>query len=175
MTDNQISIVALSLCLVPGVLRSFEVVFPIFARWIVNYVLPFFKPGLPKANERLTPTEQLGMLDSAIASVPDAKKTAAKDYIFLVLFEQRQNSLVLLSLIAGIIYGFQLPLEERATLHFLGLVMSILFMLVNANHAGIPFLGSHPRVSRNGVNVGIVFVPFWLAGTILNYLALTAM
>lgn len=113
------------------------------------------------------------MLDSAIASVPDAKKTAAKDYIFLVLFEQRQNSLVLLSLIAGIIYGFQLPLEERATLHFLGLVMSILFMLVNANHAGIPFLGNHPRVSRNGRNVGIVFVPFWLAGTILNYLALT--
>lgn len=50
MTDNQISIVASALCIVPGVLHSFEVVFPILARWIVNYVLPFFKPGLPKAN-----------------------------------------------------------------------------------------------------------------------------
>ena len=95
MTDNQISITALALCIVPAVLHSFEVVFPILARWIVNYVLPWFKPGIPKAKELLTPTEQLGMLDSAIASVPDAKKTAAKDYIFLLLFEQRQNSLVL--------------------------------------------------------------------------------
>ena len=174
MTDNQISITALALCIVPAVLHSFEVVFPILARWIVNYVLPWFKPGIPKAKELLTPTEQLGMLDSAIASVPDAKKTAAKDYIFLLLFEQRQNSLVLLSLSVGIIYGFQQPLVDRTILHLVGLVMSVLFMLVNANHAGIPFLGNHPRVSRNGRNVGIVFVPFWLAGAILNYIALAA-
>lgn len=174
MTDNQISITALALCIVPGVLHSFEVVFPILARWIVNYVLPFFKPGIPKVREQLTPTEQLGMLDTAIASVSEAKTTAAKDYIFLLLFEQRQNSLVLLSVISGILYGYQLPLEERASLHFLALVMSVLFMLVNANHAGIPFLGNHPRVSRNGRNVGIVFVPFWLAGAILNYLAFAA-
>ena len=113
------------------------------------------------------------MLDAAVASVPEEKKTAAKDYIFLLLFEQRQNSLALWSVIAGIVYAFQLPLDERATLHFLLLVMSALFTLVNANHAGISFLGHHPKVSRNGRNVGIVFVPFWLASTVLNYLAFT--
>lgn len=174
MTNNQISIIGLALCIVPGVLHSIEVLFPILARLIVNYVLPFFKPGLPRANELLTSSEQLRMLDSAIDSVPEAKKTAAKDYVFLLLFEQRQNSLALLSLIAGIIYGYQHPLVERAPLHFLAFVMSVLFVLVNANHAGVPFLGNHPRVSRNGRNVGIVFVPFWLVAAILNFLALRA-
>lgn len=103
--------------------------------------------------------------------MPEAKKTAAKDYIFLLLFEGRQNSLVLLSLIAGILLAFQLPLDERATLHLMGLVMSILFTLVNANHAGVGFLGHHPRVSRNGRNVGIVFTFFWLTAAVLNYFA----
>jgi hypothetical protein len=46
-------------------------------------------------------------------------------------------------------------------------------MLVNANHAGIPFLGKHPKVSRNGRNVGIVLSVFWLASSVLNYLAFT--
>ena len=44
-------------------------------------------------------------------------------------------------------------------------------MLVNANHAGIPFLGNHPKVSRIGKNVGIVFTPFWLVVAVLNWLA----
>ncbi len=143
------------------------------ARLIVNYVLPLFEPGLPKAKNQMTAHEQTAMLDTAIESVPEEKKTAAKDYIFLLLFEQRQNSLAFLSVIAGIIYGLQLPLEQRAVLHFLLLVMSAFFTLVNANHAGFPFLGYHPKVSRNGRNVGIVFVPFWLASTVLNYLAFT--
>lgn len=171
MTDNQISVVALAFLIVPGVLHSFEVVFPLLARWIVNYVLPFFKPGLPKVSEQLTSTEQLGMLDAAVSSVPEAKKTAARDYIFLLLFEGRQNSLAFLSVIAGVLFAYQLPLDERATLHFVGLVMSILFTLVNANHAGVRFLGHHPRVSRNGRNVGIVFTFFWLTASVLNYLA----
>jgi hypothetical protein len=67
----------------------------------------------------------------------------------------------------------QLPLDDRAVLHLLLLVMSVMFMLVNANHAGIPFLGKHPKVSRNGRNVGIVFSVFWLAASVLNYLAFT--
>jgi len=46
-------------------------------------------------------------------------------------------------------------------------------MLVNANHAGIPFWGKHPKVSRNGQNVGIVFSVFWLTATVLNYWAFT--
>jgi hypothetical protein len=41
---------------------------------------------------------------------------------------------------------------------------------VNANHAGVPGLGHHPRVSRNGRNVGILFAPFWAAAAILNYI-----
>jgi len=128
MTENTISILALALCLAPGILHSVEVAYPLLARWLANYVLP-------------------------------------------LLFEQRQGALAFLSVIAGAVYGLQLPLEDRAVLHLLLLVMSVLFMLVNANHAGIPFLGKHPKVSRNGRNVGIVFSIFWLAASALNYLA----
>lgn len=49
--------------------------------------------------------------------------------------------------------------------------MAVLFALVNANHAGVPFLGRHPRVSRHGRNVGIVFAAFWAAAAGLNGLA----
>lgn len=173
MTENSISTLAFALCVIPGILHSLEVVYPMLARLIVNYVLPLFEPGLPRGKHQMTAHEQTAMLDAAIASAPEEKKTAAKDYIFLLLFEQRQNSLALWAVIAGIIYGFQLPLGERETLHFVLMVMSALFTLVNANHAGIPFFGHHPKVSGNGRNVGIVFVPFWLASTVLNYLAFT--
>ena len=173
MTENSISLLALAIGMVPGILHSLEVAYPMLARLIVNYVLPLFEPGLPKGKNQMTAHEQTAMLDAALSSVPEEKKTAAKDYIFLLLFEQRQNSLAFLSVIAAIIYGWQLPLEDRAVLHFLLLVMSALFTLVNANHAGIPFLGHHPKVSRNGRNVGIMFAPIWLASTVLNYLAFT--
>jgi len=171
MTENSISTIAMVLCTIPGILHIVEVVFPIWARWIINYVLPLFAPGLPKAKNYMDEKKQLDILDAGIAAAPEDQKTAAKDYIFYLLFVQRQNSLALLSIIAAIIYALQLPLEERALLHFLFIPMSALFALVNANHAGIPFLGNHPRVSRNGRNVGIVFTPFWIASTVLNYLA----
>ncbi len=173
MTQNSISILALVLCAIPGILHSLEVIYPMLARLIVNYVLPFFEPALPTGKKQMTATEQTAMLDAAIASVPEEKKTAAKDYIFLLLFEQRQNSLALWAVIASIVYVLQLPLAERDVLHFLLTVMSVLFALVNANHAGVPLLGHHPKVSRNGRNVGIVFTPFWIASTVLNYLAFT--
>ncbi len=173
MTSMQISATALLMCMAPGILHSLEVTYPMWARLIVNYVLPFFEPGIPKPKNYMTAKEQIGMLDAAFSSMPEEKKTAAEDYIFLLLFEQRQNSLAYLSIIAGIIYGLQLPLESRALLHFLLLVMSVLFALVNSNHAGIPFLGCHPKVSRNGRNVGIVFSVFWTIASILNYLAFT--
>lgn len=48
--------------------------------------------------------------------------------------------------------------------------MAASFALVNANHAGVPGLGYHPRVSRNGRNVGILFAPFWAATAVLNYI-----
>ena len=72
------------------------------------------------------------------------------------------------------IYGLTLNLAERNPLHLVLVVMSALFMLVNANHAGIRFLGHHPRVSRHGRHVGMVFAPFWAAATVLNVLAFTA-
>ncbi|MFK7927048.1 MAG: hypothetical protein AB8H79_02580 [Myxococcota bacterium] len=50
----------------------------------------------------------------------------------------------------------------------------MLFALVNANHAGVPGLGHHPRVSRDGRNVGILFTPFWITAAVLNVLAFLA-
>jgi hypothetical protein len=73
-----------------------------------------------------------------------------------------------------VIYGLTLTLGERNPLHLVLVVMSALFMLVNANHAGIRFLGHHPRVSRHGRHVGIVFAPFWAVATVLNVLAFIA-
>jgi len=171
MTANTISIMALAMCMAPGILHSVEVAYPMLARWLANYVLPFFEPGLPKSKNNLSLKEQTTMLDAALMAAPKEKKTASEDYIFVLLFEQRQGALAFLSVIAGAVYAMQLPLEDRAVLHLLLLVMSVLFMLVNANHAGIPFLGKHPKVSRNGRNVGIVFSAFWLAASVLNYLA----
>lgn len=174
MTENSISVLALALGLAPAILHSVEVAYPLLARWLANYVLPLFGPGLPKgSSENLTSKDQIAMLDAALSAAPKAKRTAAEDYIFVMLFEQRQGSLAFLSVTAGAVYGMQLPLDDRAVLHLLLLVMSVMFMLVNANHAGIPFLGKHPKVSRNGRNVGIVLSVFWLAASVLNYLAFT--
>ena len=69
------------------------------------------------------------------------------------------------------VYGLTLGLVERNYLHLLLGVMAVLFMLVNANHAGIRLLGHHPKVSRNGRNVGILFAPFWAVAAALNWLA----
>lgn len=113
------------------------------------------------------------MLDAALAAAPDEKKTSAKDYIFILLFEQRQNALAFTAVMVGAISAMNLPLEGRSTFHLMFLVMSVLFTLVNANHAGFMPFGHHPRVSRNGKHVGIVFSIFWLASTVLNYLAFT--
>jgi hypothetical protein len=70
-----------------------------------------------------------------------------KDYIFLLLFEQRQGAI-----------GF--------------IAVAVLMMLVNAHQAGfLPFFGKHTRVSGHGKNVGIVFTPFWIVVALLNWLA----
>lgn len=174
MNDSTISTIALLLCLAPGALHSFEVVLPLLARWIVNYVLPFFGPALPNKAGSLTKNEQLTMLDAAVDAAPAAKKEAATDYVFLMLFEQRQGSLAFLAVIVGVVYGLTLTLVERNPLHLVLAVMSALFMLVNANHAGIRFLGYHPRVSRHGRHVGIVFAPFWAVAAVLNVLAFSS-
>ncbi|MDD1443648.1 hypothetical protein MEO93_25515, partial [Dolichospermum sp. ST_sed3] len=64
MTENLISTIALVLCAIPGILHSIEVIYPMLARLIVNYVLPLFEPGLPKAKSQMSAQEQTAMLDA---------------------------------------------------------------------------------------------------------------
>ncbi|MFK8004589.1 MAG: hypothetical protein AB8H86_33785 [Polyangiales bacterium] len=173
MNDTLISTLGLLLCLAPGLLHAAEMVSPMLSRWIVNFVLPFFGPGRPRAELSLTYEEQITMLDAAREAGPENKPTAADDYLFIMLFEQRQGGIAFLSMVAGVIYGLGLSLDGRAPLHLMFAVMSVLFTLVNANHAGIPGLGRHPRVSRHGRHVGILFAPFWAGAAVLNILALT--
>ncbi|MEO1569528.1 MAG: hypothetical protein AAFR94_09940 [Pseudomonadota bacterium] len=140
----------------------------------MNWVLTFFAPGLPRPSKSLTGDDQIAMLDAVLDAAPKDKEPAGADYIFLMLFEQRQGSLAFIAVAAGVFYGLTLPLADRHALHFVFGVMSVLFALVNANHAGVPGLGHHPKVSRNGRNVGIVFAPFWAIAAGLNYLAFAA-
>jgi hypothetical protein len=130
----------------------------------------FFAPGLPRPTMALTHVDQIAMLDAALDAAPKDKGSAGPDYIFVMLFEQRQGSLAFIALAVGVLYGLTLPLADRHALHLVFGMMAGLFALVNANHAGLPGLGHHPRISRNGRNVGIVLAPFWAAAAILNYI-----
>ena len=57
--------------------------------------------------------------------------------------------------------GLTLTLAERNPRHLALGVMAALCLLVNLNHAGVRFLGHHPKGTRHGRNVGIVFAPSW--------------
>lgn len=172
MNEIQISTLAMALSIIPVTLHGIEVLFPMQARWIVNWVLPFFGLKTPNNKSALTQDEQLTMLDAALEASPKDKFTNAKDYIFLLIFEQRQGAIGFTAVAVGAIYGMGLELATRQPLHLVFGVVAVLMMLVNANQAGfLPFFGKHPRVSTHGRNVGIVFTPFWLVVAILNYLA----
>ena len=172
MTENSISILAMALSIIPVTLHGIEVLFPMQARWIVNWVLPFFGLKTPSSKTALSQEEQVAMLDAALDAAPKEKLTNAKDYIFLLLFEQRQGAIGFTAVAVGAIYGIGIDLVARQPLHLLFGVVAVLMMLINANQAGfLPFFGKHPRVSTHGINVGIVFTPFWLVVAILNYLA----
>ena len=174
MTATLSSTLGLLLCLAPGAVHGAEMISPMLSRWVVSWVLPWFGPGVPRLAGALTRDEQLAMLDAAAQAGPAAKQTAAADYLFLLLFEQRQGGIAFLSVATGALYGLALPLDDRAPLHLLFGVMSVLFALVNANQAGVPGLGHHPRVSPRGRNVGLLFTPFWLAAAALNLLSFGA-
>ncbi|MFK7871104.1 MAG: hypothetical protein AB8B58_17935 [Roseobacter sp.] len=174
MSTTLASTLGLLLCLAPAIVHAVEVYRPLWARWVVNWVLPFFGPGLPRPSKALTHDDEIAMLDAALEAAPADKAPAGADYIFVILFEQRQGALAFISLASGIVYGLTLPLADRHTMHFVFGIMAALFVLVNANHAGIPGLGHHPRVSRHGRNVGIVFGLFWVVVTVLNYLGFAA-
>lgn len=172
MNEIQISTLGLALSIIPVTLHGIEVLFPMYARLIVNWVLPFFGLKTPNSETALTKEEQLTMLDAAVDASPKEKMTNAKDYIFLLLFEQRQGAVGFIAVAVAAVYGMGLELAARQPLHLLFLVVAVLMMLANANQAGFfPFFGKHPRISRHGRNVGIVFTPFWLVVALLNWLA----
>lgn len=165
----------MALSIIPVTLHGIEVLFPMQARWIVNWVLPFFGLTTPRSSAALSQDEQLSMIYAALNASPKEKLTNAKDYLFLLLFEQRQGAIGFTAVAVGAIYGMGLELAARQPLHLIFGVVALLMMLVNANQAGIlPFFGKHPRVSKHGRNVGLVFTPFWLVVTILNYLAFSS-
>lgn len=169
MSESQISILAMALSVVPVALHGIEVFFPMRARWIANWVLPFFGLRIPGSTTALSHDEQLRMLDAALDAAPAEKATNARDYIFLLLFEQRQGAIGFTAVAVGAFYGMGLQFAERQPLHLVLGIVAVLMMLVNANQAGIlPFFGKHPRVSGHGKNVGLVCTPFWLVVALLH-------
>lgn len=173
MNEQLSSFLGLLLCIIPVTLHGIEVLFPMQARWIVNWVLPFFGLKIPSVSKALTQKEQLAMLDAALNAAPLEKQMNAKDYIFLMLFEQRQGAIGWFAVAVGAIYGMNLEIVARQLLHLVFGVISVLMTLINANQAGLLPFGKHPRVSPHGKNVGFVFTPFWIATAIFNYLAFT--
>jgi hypothetical protein len=166
-----ISSLGLILSIVPVTIHGIEAFLPMQARWIVNWVLPFFGFNLPNRDKSLTYDEQITMLDAALESAPADKQGSAADYIFVLLFEQRQGGIGFIAVAATAIYGLTLTVAERNPVHFMYAVIAVFMTIANANHAGIPRLGHHPKVTRIGRNVGIVFTPFWIIVGILNALA----
>ena len=94
MSEIQISTLAMVLSIIPVTLHGIEMLFPMQARWIVNWVLPFFGLKAPSSKTAMTQDEQLTMLDAALDASPKEKLTNAKDYLFLLLFEQRSLRLL---------------------------------------------------------------------------------
>lgn len=167
-----ISNLGLILSMVPVTIHGIEFLFPMQARWIANWVLPFFGLKTPSGLSALTYDEQIAMLDAALEAAPSEKKMNAKDYLFILLFEQRQGAVGFTAVAAGAIYGLTLDLAARIPIHLIFGVVAVLMMLINANHAGwLPFFGKHPKISQHGKNVGIVFTPFWIAVALFNWLA----
>ncbi len=173
MTELTISSFALILMIVPVLVHGIEVLYPTQARWVVNWVLPFFAPMLPNRSKSLQLDGQMAMLNAAIDAAPEEKKRAAEDYIFLLMLEQRQGALCFAAVASGALYGLTVGLADRDALHVVFGAIALLMMLVNANQAGLPVFGTHPKVSPNGKHVGLVFTPFWALATALNWLGFT--
>jgi hypothetical protein len=173
MSELTISNLGLIILIVPVLVHGIEVLFPTQARWVVNWILPFFAPALPSRTKSLELNEQITMLDAAIQAAPEGKKRAGADYVFLLMFEQRQGAICFAAVAAGALYGLTLGIVDRDALHVVFGVVALLMTLVNANQAGFKLFGNHPRVSTNGKHLGFVFTPFWLIATGLNWLGLT--
>jgi len=125
---------------------------------------------LPSHSKSLQLDEQMSTMEAAIEAAPADKKRAGQDYVFLLMFEQRQGAIGFAAAALGSLYGLTLGIADRDALHLVFGVIAILMMLVNANQAGLPIFGRHPKISTNGKHVGFVFTPFWALATALNWL-----
>lgn len=173
MTELTISSLGLILLIVPVLVHGVEVLYPTQARWVVNWVLPFLAPMLPNRASSLQLDEQMAMMDAAIDAAPADKKRAGQDYVFLLMFEQRQGAIGFAAAALGALYGLTLGNAERDALHLVFGVIAALMTLVNANQAGLPIFGHHPKISTNGKHLGFVFTPFWAVAAALNWLGFT--
>ena len=173
MSEITFSTIGLLLLIVPFLVHGIEILFPMQSRLVVNWVLPLFAPMLPNRANALTLDEQTVMLDAALEAAPNGNSRAGEDYMFLLLFEQRQGAICFTAAAAGALYGLTLGLVDRDALHFVFGVVAALMTLVNANQAGLLFFGHHPKISTNGKHVGFVFTPFWAVVALLNGLGFT--
>ena len=105
MTDLAVSTIGIILLIVPFLVHGIEVLYPMQSRWVVNWVLPFFAPMLPNRAGSLLWAEQIVMLDAALDAAPQKKKRAGEDYVFLLMFEQRQGAIVLQPLLPVLCMG----------------------------------------------------------------------
>ena len=113
----------------------------------------------------------VNLLDSAYQTLPKTLTSSQmEDYIFLLLFEQRQRAIGFIAIAIGTLYGLTLALIDRDSLHFMFGIVAVLMLLVNANQAGLPLFGNHPKISVNGKHVGFMFTPFWAIVAALNWL-----
>ena len=168
MPELTISSLGLILLIVPVLVHGIELLYPTQARWVVNWVLPFFAPMLPNRSSSLQLDEQMMMMDAAIEAAPADKKRAGQDYVFLLMFEQRQGAICFAAAALGALYGLTSGIADRDALHLVFGVIAALKMLVNANQAGLPIFGHNPKISTNGKHVGFVFAPFWATAATLN-------
>ena len=168
MPELTISSLGLILLIVPVLVHGIEELYPTQARWVVNWVLPFFAPMLPNRSSSLQLDEQMMMMDAAIEAAPADKKRAGQDYVFLLMFEQRQGAICFTAAALGALYGLTSGIADRDALHLVFGVIAALMMLVNANQAGLPIFGHNPKISTNGKHVGFVFAPFWATAATLN-------
>ena len=168
MPELTISSLGLILLIVPVLVHGIELLYPTQARWVVNWVLPFFAPMLPNRSSSLQLDEQMMMMDAAIEAAPADKKRAGQDYVFLLMFEQRQGAICFAAAALGALYGLTSGIADRDALHLVFGVIAAPMMLVNANQAGLPIFGHNPKISTNGKHVGFVFAPFWATAATLN-------
>ena len=122
-------------------------------------VLPRLRSRGAGAASALTHDEQLTMLDAARNAGPAGRRRRQRLRLPDAV-RTRQGALAFLSVRWDRLRhrsspGARPPPSPLAGRHVPPVA------LVNANHAGIPFLGHHPLVSRMGSIVGIVFTLFW--------------